>query len=62
MATVKSLVSGFVGYVVDGSHRETQLETGQEFDADAVIVLARPDLFTAPQSSAIATTRKVAGK
>jgi len=46
MSLVKSLVSGFVGYVEDGAHREAHLEVGQEFDADSVIVLARPELFT----------------
>jgi hypothetical protein len=48
MATVKSLVSGFVGYDDEGSHREVHLEVGQEFDANAVVVLARPELFTSP--------------
>jgi hypothetical protein len=37
-----------VGYYGDGTHREILLETGQEFDADAEIVLARPELFTSP--------------
>jgi hypothetical protein len=68
MALVKSLVSGFVGYTEDGSHREIQLETGQELDADAVIVLARPELFTAPPdvfevpASPKATPRKATGR
>lgn len=48
MALVKSLVSGFVGYTVDGSHREARLETGQEFDTASALVQARPELFTEP--------------
>lgn len=62
MALVKSLVSGFVGYYEDGSHREIQLETGQEFDAGSAVVLARPELFTTGVAETKPTPRKAAGK
>jgi hypothetical protein len=52
MALVKSLVSGFVGYMDGDEHREARLETGQEFDASSVIVQARPELFTTPGATA----------
>jgi hypothetical protein len=55
MSTVRSLVTGFVGY---GNGLELQLEAGQEFDDAHALVQARPDLFTPPEKPAATTKRR----